>query len=1127
MADLSQEEAIKQIDGLFQKAEEEEHKYKWNYAINLLKQAEKISLDNKIKKVESDINYKLGVIYQIAADFEDTKEKILEFLQLSILHFTNALDVFKEQNNEAKVNASLGFINLLQYISGAEKGKEELFLETAKNYFKKAKEIFLEAGKSSDSLKMKILESKSLSLFISERLIRIDEGVDLKELTLESQRLIQEIWDQIKTQQDFPEIYLYSYLKSIHEFSNWITHFLPAENIDLKQYLINNITRFEEFINIYENSIKTLCLFYAYSFYSWNHASFATYYANYQSEQIKYLKKAQLFLSKGEELLPRIKAHSPLVLFYYTRFTSAIFLRDKGESTREFEYILEDVNLCVKSAALLFPSAMGAHNIFYAAGVFLVGAFNRSSPEIQRINLAKKIQELLEFLKKEIPVMKDPSYKIFHLLYNCELCMVNSILGDLVKEEKEKDEYLQIASEIFSKIADFETTKINNTFFHYQGYLFCVTRAGLLLAKNSSKISEQVNYYERTIELLKESKKMIVALFHIENLFFIGDSYYEIGRLTNDDKILEESSSAAYKDAIEYCKNKGYYNLVGSGYINLARIEDRLGNYLYAAENYQKALDSFDSAIKTLTYDELIKEIVILKNYVKAWNMIEIAKSYHAKEDHENAQVNYEQASVILDQIKEYKFEAPFYSAWAVLQKAEKLSKTNKHLEAATTYLTAQEDFRQVGEFLKTYLENGLSPEERYKISRLIKVAEIRKTYCTARYQLETARLESKKGNHILAAELYNKASSLFEYLCKTFIIKREKNELTAIFYLCKAWQNMERADVEQRSSLYSVASELFEKASDIFSNSKMKKLSLGNSFYCSALENGSLFDKTNNLEEKINYYKQIKMHLRESSKNYHLGGFEQDSQWALATSTFFDGMWHLIQADNEIDHSKKDHFLSIATNYLNTALDMFGKAGYKQKREEILKYIKMVKDEKAILTSALNLIEKPKISESSVGISAPPCPIEISSSVNIKEMKDHDTQAESEINWFDRIHHIYFFVPGGICIYDHSFTTGRNVDSQLVSGSLTGISMLIQELTLNRTKVKIVEQEEMTILLEHGEYMSVALITEEKLITLQNKLKQLVEEVEDFFQEELESFSGNLNVFSKIGKFINKIFEK
>jgi hypothetical protein len=39
--------------------------------------------------------------------------------------------------------------------------------------------------------------------------------------------------------------------------------------------------------------------------------------------------------------------------------------------------------------------------------------------------------------------------------------------------------------------------------------------------------------------------------------------------------------------------------------------------------------------------------------------------------------------------------------------------------------------------------------------------------------------------------------------------------------------------------------------------------------------------------------------------------------------------------------------------------------------------------------------------------------------------------------------------------------------------------------------------------------------------------LKQLIQEVEEFYQEEFEKFKGNITVFSKIGKFIQKYFSK
>ncbi|MFX0135222.1 MAG: tetratricopeptide repeat protein, partial [Candidatus Hodarchaeota archaeon] len=711
---------------------------------------------------------------------------------------------------------------------------------------------------------------------------------------------------------------------------------------------------------------------------------------------------------------------------------------------------------------------------------------------------------------------------------------INALLGDLIKDRKEGFKHLQIASEIFNDISNFSNPKIENTFLHFN-YLFGVARTGIIFAKNSINESEKVNYYLTAIDLLIKSKKISISLFRIENLFLIGDLYYEVGELTNDDNIFKKSYSS-YIEAIGYCKDKGYSNLVGSGYVKLAQIEDRLGNFLSAAENYKKAIDSFDKAILTLTYSRASKKIEKLKNYMKAWEIIETAKSYHVQEEHDKAQFNYEQASQILKNLREYNFESPFYSAWALLEKAELLSKMNKHQEAAATYLVSKGNFEDVIETFNSYISKRKLSKETERISKLIQVAEIRGMYCTARYQIETARLESKNGNHLLAAELYNKASSLFYKICQTFRLKRDKDELTAIFFLCKAWESMERADIEQNTTLYAIASDLFEKAGTIFPEQKLKKLSLGNSLYCSALECGSLFDDSTELEKKINYYKKIKMYLREAAKNYKLGGFDQDAQWALGTSTFFDGVWHLIQADNELDFTKKNQYLNIATNYLNKSLNIFEQADYEHKKEEILNYLEMISNEKAILTSALNVIEKPEISASSVGISAPTYPVEISSSVNIEEMQETDLKTESEINWRKRIHYLCIFLKNGISIYDYTFKskseisqqliTGEDLSPHLIAGGLSGISALIQELTQSRTKVKIVEQEEMTILLENGRYVTAALITEENLITLRNKLMQLIIEIEDFFQEELENFAGNIDVFSKIGKFVQKIFE-
>jgi len=894
-----------QIDKLLQNVNQEMRDYNWKNAIEIMEKAKDICVNDELKEIKGKICYNLGEIHQIAADYGKSDEEILKDFQLSISNFREAKKIFEEIKNEEKINACSGLINLIESIIGSDLESEEVLLLNAKALFNKSKIINLEKGNLIESLKMAILENRALSSLIGGKLIKIDEEVDFKELVFEFDTSLTSIWNDIKNQENFDDNYLYYLIVSIMEFTHWTTHFLPSEYLNLEQFLYKIQKIFEEMIEKFKNSTNTLSLFYAYAFYSWTFSALATYYAKNIFDQKKFLKKAQKWLKSGAELLPKIGAHHPLVLFYYTRYTTAIFLIDLGFSAEDFSYITDDLTHCIASSTLLYPKTMGAHNLLYTAGVFLVGALNRSSPESHRLELAKRILGLLQLAQNKVPIVNDQGHKIYNLLFKVEMSTVNAILGDLLKNESEGKQHLMNAIDIFNEVKDYQNPNLFNTYFYYSGYLFCASRTAMLLAKNVLKTSEKLEYHRNVVNYLIQSKKMIVALFHIENLFLIGDSYYEIGRLTEDVEIFKESYYS-YTEAIEFCKDKGYFNSMGSGFIQIAKIDDRLGNFVSAAVNYNNAIKSFEKAISTLTHTELVKNIEKEKDYMKAWNLIETAKSYHIVEDHYNAQLKYKKASSILEKIPGYKYEAAFYNAWSILEEAEGLSKKNKHQESAEKYLAANKEFEKAIIKINDYLSDVKNPEDEDRLSKLIQVAKIREIYCNARYQIETARLESLRGNRLLAAELYIKASILFEKLCQTFRIKREKDELTAIFYLCRAWEQMERADFEQKSTLYETASELFEKASNIFPETRMKKLSLGNALYCSAIQYGSLFDKTKDFEDKIEYYKKIKMYLRESAKNYELGGFTQESKWAIATSTFFDGIWHIIQSDNETDHYKK-----------------------------------------------------------------------------------------------------------------------------------------------------------------------------------------------------------------------------
>jgi hypothetical protein len=225
-------------------------------------------------------------------------------------------------------------------------------------------------------------------------------------------------------------------------------------------------------------------------------------------------------------------------------------------------------------------------------------------------------------------------------------------------------------------------------------------------------------------------------------------------------------------------------------------------------------------------------------------------------------------------------------------------------------------------------------------------------------------------------------------------MIELEKKELEAVYYLCKAWENMELGENYNDPGRFTEAANLFTKASKLFTDTKLKLLSLGNSAFCQALEYGCKFDITPELEYKSQLYSQVKLMLRKAAELYRKGGFKSGADWALATSTYFDAGWYLIKADGELDINEKISLLGFGSKYLESAVELFEKAGYKDKVKDIQEQLDMVKREEKIILSALNTVERPAISSSTTGILAPACPIEISQSPRMSEIRQIEAES-------------------------------------------------------------------------------------------------------------------------------------
>lgn len=238
-----------------------------------------------------------------------------------------------------------------------------------------------------------------------------------------------------------------------------------------------------------------------------------------------------------------------------------------------------------------------------------------------------------------------------------------------------------------------------------------------------------------------------------------------------------------------------------------------------------------------------------------------------------------------------------------------------------------------------------------------MKVANIRINYCSARINLERARILGRHGNHTTAAELFAVAASIFRSVCTRFKLERERKELEAIYFLCRAWESMELAEKYEEHTRFAKAATLFSKSSNLFSDTKLKFLSSANSAFCQALEFGCKFDETLDTEIKTELYPKVKVILSKAASLYEKGGFKSDADWAQATSIYFDALWQLIKADEEIDLNKKRNLLKIGSEYLKSAIELFGKAGYKEKEIEVQDRLHRVEREEKILLSALNTI--------------------------------------------------------------------------------------------------------------------------------------------------------------------------
>ena len=972
---------IPEENQILNEAFNEEKNYNWLRAIKLYQQLITKYLEKNNFERVANLYKKLGYLFDKASEKTDSREKYIEMQN-------HAIDAFQKANKM--------FLKLKNTGESIECNAESLFIKglladsehSGKKILSKACDLFLDAHKeySNENNKEKIASTLSrAAMTISFILYLHRDPKELDELSQQGLKLAKKAWEISFDLKDYKIIsdsliaearivFMISCIKNYRMDPFW------------DKYMKEKTKRCEmslEYSKECEDKRNLSQLYFAVGFC---YGMYGLFFLEDETHQNEFIEKQIELLEKCIELERQS--------FYFSAIIETILVLDwlvflGGKIDYIQKRIFNDLKEIIEHGKKFSNSFTNWQFYTSFLPAMIYGNFALSK--------FFKLSERKSYAEKGIKIASDAIKTIVFEPFSAWLCQMLTLshceLALLSKNKTEKEKHAQTALE-YAKKAETIADKYEGGWVKNAGSA-SLYKAYKTLAEIVEPIDKKVNMLSSAIDSIKkymqsniESRTGILT-----TQLKLGLLYEEFSILTKEISFLSEAKTTL-QEVINQSIERGYDFCAAAAHEYIARIEDRLGNHSDSANHYKEAEELHRKSLEKIEFKPLKIKIKEKIDYAHAWGLIETAKSLHKKEMHIKAKEFYNKASNILKNLSSYAFEGTYYAAWALQEEAEELSKQEKQEEAIQVYRKTIEKFQAARSDFEKILKISKYNFDKERIEKLNKVANLRKNYCSARIDIEKARILGKKGEHLGAAEKFASAANQFRSVCDVFKLQRERQELKAVYYLCKAWENMELAEKYEDPVRFSEAAHLFNEASSIFTQNKLKLLSLGNASFCQALEYGCNYDNTTDTQIKAEMYQKVKLMLRKAAESYQKGGFLRGAEWALATSTYFDASWHLIKADLELDIHKRREYLSISFEYLKSAASLFNKAGYHQKENEIFDRLKIVEKEEHIIISALNAIKKPSISGSTEGIIAPACPIESSSSTRLSEVRQFTSEA-------------------------------------------------------------------------------------------------------------------------------------
>ncbi|MDY6966775.1 MAG: hypothetical protein SVM80_12565, partial [Halobacteriota archaeon] len=837
-------------------AEDEKKTYRYEKACELYEDAIKLIPEDNLKET-AELHFTLGETYECASYCAKTIEDAVRFFELSKRSYDTSRELFKRAGDDGRAFECSGLIDFIEASLSED-------LKVAIGLFKKSAESFERAMEIYSQRKDEMGYSRALSRLFFDNSSLVFYQVkhdDILTVFEKTRPLMEEGWDILK-KMDGLRVYPHL-LFFIYGCAFWIlgaTMNLPKKYWSEEMYRAEEIGK--ELLALLEDSDDDLQLSLAYLLNSNIKYMFTLGMLEKEGERKIYFKQGVNYVDLGLPYAEKTGWNSNISYLYMNRYV----LLSMGQLTMNLKEIFDDIDLSIRYEDLILPKFARVSHIV-GSSVYTGVSLRTFLPQKERRSLAEKSLEILKEVVEETGLgtltRSIPHDSILYTNY----CWNYVFLAESSSEKEEQKKYIEKAVNAAEKAKE-AVSDLKGGYNQSSAYssLWTAFKSMANLTEDFEKKKEflkiAVDYAERLLENPSAAMTGELATMRgtISARFILGDLYQELGILSKDEGSLKKAY-LTFLEALKDSKRREYTYMVASTHQRLASVEENMDDRLSSAEHYQKASDTYKEALETLTSEKMIKKVEELCEYTRAWNLIELARLHHDREEYLLASEKYKEAGTVLFDLKNYKFESSYYSSWAKMEEAGQFSKDEMHKDAVDCFEAASESFSASANILNDKLKKTKDPKECERIIKLEKAARLRASYSKARARIERGRILGKEGKKLDAAKEYHKGASTFEEICTSYELDSGKEEYLAILSLCQAWESMELAEIENDPERFKKAAVLFDEASGIFSEKRMKLLALGNSSFCKALENGCKFDQVEEIKDKTELYSRTKMY--------------------------------------------------------------------------------------------------------------------------------------------------------------------------------------------------------------------------------------------------------------------------